>query len=112
MKKKVEMIVEICDVCGSKDVWLYKCVKCGIEFCGDCLDKSGVRYAQEMNIMSTSDGIYCKTCDDALSKSKTDKLHNAFVKLVLLKEESETFYTDWSKRRKLAEKEIERWINK
>lgn len=71
--------------------------------CYDCKKKHGVEYNHAVYFSGSNDGFYCKPCDATLACNRTDKRHNAYEAIVLLKEELHTWNKQFKKRQEKAE---------
>lgn len=107
MKKIVQREVHACDVCGAEHDWPQVCMKCGKELCYNCRDKEGVTYECAVFHSGSGDGFYCKPCDKELTKSRSDKKHNAYRCIQSLRDEQEGWSTDFRKRTKVAEELVQ-----
>jgi len=84
MKKEINHTVNICDLCSQ--VSYYNCSNCNVDMCHDCVKHHhGKSYNSSLYFSTAQDGFYCKKCDDMLSKSKSDKLYNAYKDIQNLK---------------------------
>ena len=61
MLQKMEIEVEVCDVCEHNEK-SYTCKNCGKVFCYDCADKHGKHLRKEMCVNSSRDPFYCTQC--------------------------------------------------
>jgi hypothetical protein len=104
MKKKINKEVILCDSCEKEVDYAQRCDCCGIELCYECGVDMMVDYSHSVYCSGSSDGKYCHSCDTKLSKSRENKLHNAYVKIRSLRNEQEAWYIDFKKRSDNAEK--------
>jgi hypothetical protein len=108
MQKKIKKVVSFCDECGKEDMYLTKCLFCGVEHCYDCTKTKGKKYAHGVHVGGTLDGYYCNECDSKLTASCKNNLHNAYITISDLRDEEHRFYEDFKKRQDSAEKKIEK----
>lgn len=80
-----------------------KCLGCGKDFCYDCQEKKGVRYNPGVFTSGSGDGFYCHACDKS---NATSALHQAFVSILELRNESDRWNEDFQKRKLAAEKHL------
>lgn len=102
MKKNVSKEVSFCDRCG-KEAYVEVCLCCGVEHCWECRKGQGVEYTHAIGFSGSGDGYYCKTCDNKLSASNSDPLHNAYSAIADLRSESKLWYLDFKTRSDHAE---------
>lgn len=101
VKKIVQKEVSICDVCG-KEAYVHTCLGCGMDFCWDCSKKDGITYEHAVYFSGTGDGFFCHKCD-ANPPKKIEKLHQAYRRIRVLREEQEIWYSDFELRMREAE---------
>ena len=105
MKKIMEKEVTICDECG-KEEYVEACLGCGIEHCNKCRKKCGVEYEHAVHISGSGDGYFCHECD-IHPPTNIRKLHQAYLNIRKLREESEEWYVNFGKHQKEAEAALE-----
>jgi hypothetical protein len=112
MKKQVTVAKTFCDLCGSEDCW-ERCRGCGKDVCLHCYSDStpkdqrkAVRYAGQLYFSSSGDAVYCIPCDIRLSETKESPLHEALVALRAMRDEQETWSSEFEKRREIAEQKV------
>lgn len=110
MKKEVTKTVEFCDACGKEYDYPRHCLKCGRAFCYECSKEYGIEYPHAVHFGGSDDGFYCKACDEELRKipdrSKTTKIHQAYLKISSLRLEYKRWYEELDVREKQAEAEL------
>lgn len=111
MKKIVSKETSFCDKCG-KETYVTKCNNCDKEHCWECRKIEGIEYTHSVHCSGSGDGYYCNLCDAELRKAKTDELHNSYLTIQRLRDESENFYKDWNNRVKLADEKAKELIAK
>lgn len=100
MKIKREIEVDVCDVpgCASQEDCYSQCLSCGAAHCfehsyphreGAHPDPQrtphGVRYEAGVWGGGSYDGYYCNSCDERLSRERTDGLHAAYQRIETLR---------------------------
>ena len=106
MKKKVTVEQTFCDVCG-KEASYSKCMGCGKDLCYECRKVEAVEYKHGVHFSGSGDGLYCLKCDKE-KREGGDKLHLAYRKIEMLRNEATGFWTEFEKRTKEAENELKR----
>lgn len=86
MRKQILKEAILCDACENDVQVSYSCMGCcKKEFCCGCVlanNKHKVRvYQSNYNTAGFHDGIYCIACDDYLTETKGNYLHNLFYDL-------------------------------
>jgi hypothetical protein len=104
MKQAAQKTIHTCDKCGNEAGWPIVCLKCGSEFCFDCLQIHAVSYSPLVCCSGSADGIFCKECDAELIKNGADRLHAAYRAIVALRLEGETWNRHFQQRCVAAEK--------
>jgi len=109
MKKQVEKTIYCCDECGKEigEYSQYKCLGCGKTYCYDCAKKLGTQYPFAVVFQGSADGYFCKQCD-AHPPDKVYKLHTAYLKIALLRDEVKKWHEDFERRSRKVEEYIER----
>jgi hypothetical protein len=105
MKKPLTIQQSYCDFCGEKASGYQLCLSCGRDFCYDCARKHGVEYNHGVHCAGSGDGLYCLECDQKM-REKGDRLHSAYVKIHILREQEKSFYEDFKTRCEAAENEL------
>ena len=78
MKKKIEIEIDVCDVCGTEEgVWEH-CGVCRKDMCGTCVEEHGLEYSTiyNMNII-----CICNECEEK-AKTEVNPMYVALQKLV------------------------------
>src|ERR1700733_8696232 len=103
MKKMAQKTIHTCDKCGIEVGIPNACMNCGKEFCFDCAQIHAVSYSPLVCCSSSDDGLYCKECDEKLTKTRTDRLHAAFRAIASLRREGEAWNRNFLQRSQAAE---------
>jgi len=87
MKKKIEVEIEVCDVCGTEEGVWETCGVCQKAMCGTCVEEHALEYSTmyNMNIV-----CICNECEEK-AKTETNPLYVLLQKLV----EKQTAYKNW-----------------
>jgi hypothetical protein len=76
---------KVCDICKEGNAY-HKCLSCGKDICYDCKKEWSKEYIHSLFFSGSDDGLYCNECDQKLSITWEDKLHNAYVEMEALKQ--------------------------
>ena len=106
MKKAIQKEIRICDCCKIEQA-IFSCMECDKDFCYECGKTQGVEYNHAVYFTGSGDGYYCTNCDTRLSNERTDSLHNAYINIKTLKNESILWSRDFKERSERAEEEVE-----
>ena len=93
MKKKVLKLISFCDICGKESSGYQTCRECGKDFCYDCMNTDAISYQHGVSFSGSGDGLYCLDCDAKLRQSG-DKLHAAYRKIQVLRNEANGYWQD------------------
>lgn len=104
MKKTIEIVADICDVCGEQCDYSDPCLACGVEHCYECKKTLGKEYRHSVYVSGSGDGYYCNDCDRKLTISGRDSLHAAYWRIESLRHEKKAWYQDFQRRAEDAEK--------
>jgi len=105
VKKQVTIEQAICDFCQHEQSY-QQCLRCGKDVCWACKKTRGVDYNHAVYFAGSGDGFYCTSCDIALSESKADPVHQAYVGIRALRDEQIAWGKDFEKRRDVAEETL------
>ena len=103
MKKTIEKEVTFCDHCQT-ETYVDPCLHCGAEHCWRCRETQGIEYKHLTWGTGTGDGYYCTSCDNHIRTiGRVNPVHQAFLVIANLREESRLFYEDYKRRAREAE---------
>ena len=104
MKKKIEIEIDVCDVCGTEEgVWEH-CGVCRKDMCGTCVEEHGLEYSTiyNMNII-----CICNECEEK-AKTEVNPMYVALQKLVDKQTEYKVWLATYNQEVMELENEIER----
>lgn len=110
MKKETTETKTICDFCCKKECW-DKCLRCGRDVCWECKETAGVEYRHSVYAQGSGDGFYCSHCNTAMEQNP-DHLFCAYKAIRTLRQESDSYLTEFESRRKTAEATLARILRR
>ena len=108
MRKIISHEVNCCDACDRQILYPIVCRHCEVEYCYDCSQALGHKFACGVHFSGFDDGYYCQNCIDLLTTDGTNVLFNAYVRIQEFRKEEEVIYRTI----KAQQKEVELLIQK
>jgi late competence protein required for DNA uptake (superfamily II DNA/RNA helicase) len=110
MKKLISTEINVCDFCEPKehlnqyDHCYEKCVLCGKHVCSKCSEKVGKTFSMSVFFSGSGDAFYCNQC---LISNSADSLLPLYKKMLFLKEERDSYLSNFTRREKEVREAIE-----
>lgn len=113
MKKNIEKLTTVCDICESDDCVFHHCVGCGKDFCYKCQETKpvGQKFSHSVYCSGSYDCFLCVACI-ADPTPKVQSILAVYLKIQQLRNETKSFYEDFEKRSKVAEVKVKEIVEK